>query len=135
VDSAKQDCQNLLVVKELQLVQANRFISALTSINLREPVLQRAHTALKNGKEADATLVASIKEAAKKNDTPWATIIPAVVGERPSDLYLNAIQRCAKLEALLQESEKKRRFWKMKAKAHALHRETITPSSSSLSLV
>lgn len=135
VDSAKQDCQNLLVVKELQLVQANRFISALTSINLREPVLQRAHTALKNGKEADAALVASIKEAAKKSDTPWATIIPAVVGERPSDLYLNAIQRCAKLEALLQESEKKRRFWKMKAKAHALHRQTITPSSSSLSLV
>ncbi|KAF8639844.1 hypothetical protein AX17_001099 [Amanita inopinata Kibby_2008] len=135
IESIEAEMSNFLILRDLELSQAKRFISAMIAINLHEPVLRRAYKALQDGKPADAALVASIRQAAARDGTPWATIIPAIVGERPPELYLDVIKRSSKMERMLHECDKKYRFWKMKAQMNPRHKHFVTPSSSSLSVV
>ncbi|PFH50579.1 hypothetical protein AMATHDRAFT_3861 [Amanita thiersii Skay4041] len=130
IEAARQEMYKQLVVTDLKVTQFNRFISAMIDIKLDEPVLKRAYRALQSGRSSDAALVASIKEASKKEGSPWATIIPAVVGDRPPELYLLAVKRCADLDKRLSESNEK--LEKMITRMDAYNRNTGTPSPSSL---
>ncbi|PFH50512.1 hypothetical protein AMATHDRAFT_47835 [Amanita thiersii Skay4041] len=97
-----------LAKKEQEISELHRFTAAMADVNLHEPVFKSAYRALRSGQAADAALVASIKAASQKKDSPWASIIPAVVGPRPPDLYLQAIRRCVVLENQLSELKKYR---------------------------
>jgi hypothetical protein len=99
------------------------------------PVLYRAAQSVCNGELTDVALIAAIKEAATKAGSPWANILPAIVGDRPHEIYLDAIKRCAKLDGHLHQANKKYLFWKMKAQMDPRHAKFVTPSSSSMSLV
>ncbi|KAF8329316.1 hypothetical protein F5887DRAFT_896788, partial [Amanita rubescens] len=107
----------------------------MIDIKLHAPVLFNAAYNVCNGGNADAALITAIKDAATRFDSPWSTILPAIVGDRPQEIYLDAIKRCAKLEGNLREATKKYQFWKMKAQTDLGHAGFVTPSSSSMSLV
>lgn len=134
LNNIKFDHLKVLGRQDWEINQMKRFIGAMIDIKLHAPVLFNAAYNVCNGGNADAALVAAIKEAATRFDSPWSTILPAIVGDRPQEIYLDAIKRCAKLEGNLREATKKYQFWKMKAQMDP-HAKSVTPSSSSISLV
>ncbi|KAF8625873.1 hypothetical protein AX15_005157 [Amanita polypyramis BW_CC] len=133
--SMKHDAFRLLNKQEWEISQMKRFIAAMVDIKLHTPVFYDASEAIQNGSSADAALIDAIKNAAEKPDSPWSAIMPAIIGERPQELYLNAVKRSARLCGELRESNKKYKWWKMKAQIDPRHTNCITPSSSSVSLV
>ncbi|KAF8729975.1 hypothetical protein AX14_005876 [Amanita brunnescens Koide BX004] len=135
LNSMRFDHLRILGSQDYEMNQLKRFIAAMVDLKLHTPVLFRAAQSVCNSQPTDASLIAAIKEAATIPDSPWANILPAIVGERPNEIYLDAIKRCAKLEGNLHQANKKRLFWKMKAQMDPRHAKSVTPSSSSMSLV
>ncbi|PFH50588.1 hypothetical protein AMATHDRAFT_85705 [Amanita thiersii Skay4041] len=128
LEATRQEMYNKLVVEELKVAQFKCFVSAMIDIKLDESVSKRACRALQSGQSADAALVATIKEASKEG-SPWATIIPAIVGDRPPELFLT-VKRRADLEKRLSESDKKSE--RIIARMDTQNNNTDTPSFSSL---
>jgi hypothetical protein len=122
-------------VKRLEdnLAHYERFLGLMVNIGLHELVLDKALAALKRGFSADEALVDAIKEAASKPGSAWATIMPAIVGARPPEQYIAAINLTIKLRKELKDSRKIASFWKKRAKENGLHADVITPSVSMLS--
>jgi hypothetical protein len=118
---------------EEKLAHYERFLGLMVNIGLHELVLDKALAALKGGLSADEALVDSIKEAASKPGSAWATIMPAIVGPRPPKQYIAAINLTVKLRKDLKVSRKIASFWKKRAKDNGLHADVITPSPSMLS--
>ena len=130
----KSDHIKILTRQDWEMNQLKRFNAAMVDLKLHAPVLFNAAHSVCNGQPADAALIAAIKEAATKFGSPWAEILPAVVGDRPDEIYHHAMQRC-KLESDRRAATKKYLFWKMKAQMDTRHAKYVTPSSSSMSLV
>jgi hypothetical protein len=131
----KSDHIKILTRQDWEMNQLKRFNAAMVDLKLHAPVLFNAAHSVCNGQPADAALIAAIKEAATKFGSPWAGILPAIVGDRPDEIYHHAMQRCAKLEGDRRAATKKYLFWKMKAQMDPRHAKYVTPSSSSMSLV
>ena len=131
----KSDHIRIFTRQDWELNQLKRFNAAMVDLKLHAPVLFNANHAVRNGQPADAALIAAIKEAATKFGSPWAEILPAIVGDCPDEIYHEAMQRCAKLEGDRRAATKKYLFWKMKAQMDPRHAKYVTPSSSSMSLV
>ncbi|KAK2464325.1 hypothetical protein APHAL10511_003782 [Amanita phalloides] len=134
ISEIKYDFIRILQRQDWEMAQMKRFIAAMIDVELHIPVLYNANDLLEKGVTADVALITAIKDAADNIGSPWATIIPAVVGERPDELYLSAIKRSAKLSDELHEATKKYQYWKMKAQMEPGRAKHITPSSSTLSL-
>ena len=135
VNTMRFDHLRVLGSQDYEMNQLKRFIAAMVDLKLHTPVLFRAAQSVCNGELTDVALIAAIKEAATKPGSPWANILPAIVGDRPHEIYLDAIKRCAKLDGHLHQANKKYLFWKMKAQMDPRHAKFVTPSSSSMSLV
>lgn len=126
--SAEEQAEKL----ESKLAEFGKFLDRLADLGLQEPVLARACDSLLAGEDADEALIGSIKEAATKEGTPWARIMPAVQGNRTSDEYLSAVNTILNTRKQLQRSEKVARFWKQTAQGGA-DIATMTPSPSDIS--
>lgn len=135
VNTMRFDHLRVLGSQDYEMNQLKRFIAAMVDLKLHTPVLYRAAQSVCNGELTDVALITAIKEAATKAGSPWANILPAIVGDRPHEIYLDAIKRCAKLDGHLHQTNKKYIFWKMKAQMDPRHAKFVTPSSSSMSLV
>ncbi len=94
LNNIKFDHLKVLGRQDWEINQMKRFIGAMIDIKLHAPVLFNAAYNVCNGGNADAALVAAIKDAATRFDSPWSTILPAIVGDRPQEIYLDAIKRC-----------------------------------------
>ena len=135
VNTMRFDHLRVLGSQDYEMNQLKRFIAAMVDLKLHTPVLYRAAQSVCDGELTDVALIAAIKEAATKAGSPWANILPAIVGDRPHEIYLDAIKRCTKLDGHLHHTNKKYIFWKMKAQMDPRHAKFVTPSSSSMSLV
>jgi hypothetical protein len=118
---------------EAKLAHYERFLGLMVSIGLHELVLDKAQSTLRNGQSADDALVEAIKEAATKPGSAWASIMPAIVGPRPPEQYVAAINLTLQLRKELKASRKVAKFWKSTAKGDTRHADLVTPSASDLS--
>ncbi|PFH50514.1 hypothetical protein AMATHDRAFT_40809 [Amanita thiersii Skay4041] len=134
LEAIVQEMHDCLAMKDRELTELHRFTSAMVAIKLYEPVLKRAYREIRSGQAADAAIVASIKEASRKQNSPWATLIPAAVGDRPPELYVVAIKRCASLQGQLTESQAECKFWRMIAHMKPESQNAVSVGMSSLSL-
>ena len=131
----KSDHIKIITRQDWEINQLKRFNAAMVDLKLHAPVLFNAAHSVCNGRPADAALITAIKEAATKFGSPWAGIVPSIVGDHPDEIYHDAMQRCVKLEGDQRAATKKYLFWKMKAQMDPRHAKYVTPSSSSMSLV
>jgi hypothetical protein len=129
LQAAKAEVEKL----EAKLAHYERFLGLIISIGLHELVLDKAHAALRKGLSADDALVEAIKEAAAQPGSAWASIMPAIVGPRPPEQYVAAINLTLQLRKELMTTRKVAKFWKSAAKEDAKHADLITPSASCLS--
>ncbi|KII92383.1 hypothetical protein PLICRDRAFT_63110, partial [Plicaturopsis crispa FD-325 SS-3] len=118
--------------------QYSKFLGLMINIGLHEPVLDKTRTALENGAtDVDEVLVEAIKEAAAIPDSPWARIMPAIVGPRTEEQYIAAVNMALKARKSLQESKRAAKWWKAQAikSERARVDGLVTPSPSSISVV
>lgn len=121
---------------EERLSQYDKFIRLMINIGQHaEPVFSRAHTALRAGEDADMALVDSIKEAAAKPDSPWASLISAVIGPRAPEQYVSALNLTLSVRKELRQCRKVVKFWKQLAQQDYGNADAITPSNSDISSI
>ncbi|KAF8197881.1 hypothetical protein BJ912DRAFT_820742, partial [Pholiota molesta] len=80
--------------------------------------------------EAEDALVTAIIECAKDKASPWARIIPAVIGPRSPQNYVSALNLTLRTRKDLRERERVCEFWKAKAKLDPENHDVVTPPSS-----
>ncbi|KAF5386067.1 hypothetical protein D9615_002262 [Tricholomella constricta] len=118
---------------EVQLEQADKFISSMVEAGLHQRVLSEAWTTIAAGATADDALVDAIKKAAATPGTSWSRIIPNVVGPWTPDNYLAAIDMAVNVTKELKNANKFAKFWKTRVRQDSGLKELSTPSPSDLS--
>lgn len=112
-----------------KLQRYGNFIRILAGINLDNPLYRAALSVLSNA-EAEDALVTAIIESAKDKASPWARIIPAVIGPRSPQNYVSALNLTLRTRKDLRERKRVCEFWKAMAKMDPENHDVVTPSSS-----
>jgi hypothetical protein len=76
---------------EYKVEQSERFLLAMVDLKLHEPVLCGAAQSALRGNDAENALIDAILAASTRKVSPWARIIPAVVGRHTPEEYLTAV--------------------------------------------
>lgn len=132
-----KEALEILKTQARRCIEMDRFVRTVISLGLQteEPVFPRVHKAIIAGDTHDEALVDAIRDAAAKPGTPWATIIPAVIGPRTNEQYLSAINMTLQSRKENRELQGVKKFWKNVAKEDPANADLVTPSSSNLSAV
>lgn len=117
--------------------EMDRFVRTIIDLGLKteKPIFPRVHNAIMTGATHDEAVVEAIREAAAKPDSPWATIIPAVIGPRTNEQYLSALNMTIQCRRENKDLQNVKKFWKNVAKEDPANGNLVTPSSSNLSSI
>ncbi|EJF59643.1 hypothetical protein DICSQDRAFT_128148 [Dichomitus squalens LYAD-421 SS1] len=120
---------------EAERDRLRHFVQLMIAVGGHKPVVDAAYTRVAQGEDAEAALVAAIKDAVRHPGSVWRGLLEPLTGPRTQDVYTAQV-RCT-LDARRQTTDWRKRtaFWKVKAKEGGRNAETVTPSVSAISAV
>ncbi|KZT63385.1 hypothetical protein DAEQUDRAFT_733875 [Daedalea quercina L-15889] len=115
-------------------VRNHRFIELLISAGAHKPVLARAYDDVSAGMDPEEALVAAIREALEKPDSPWTALLEPIIGPRTPDEYRAQVRATLDARKEVKNWRKKAKWWKGRA-TEVGGVDAITPSPSDISSV
>ena len=118
-------------------LQMEKFVRSVVELGLKTEgaVFPRIHEAILAGETHDEAVVQAIRDAAANPDSPWSTLIPAVIGPRTNQQYLSALSMTLQFRRENKDLQAFKKFWKGVAKEDPANTNLITPSTSAISTV
>ncbi|EPT03317.1 hypothetical protein FOMPIDRAFT_1091014, partial [Fomitopsis schrenkii] len=106
----------------------------LISVGAHKPVLSRAHDDVSAGVDPEEALIAAIREALEKPDSPWTALLEPIIGPRTPDEYRAQVRATLDARKEAKRWRKKAKWWKRRATETGT-KDLITPSPSDISSI
>lgn len=115
-------------------VRYHRFIELLISAGAHKPVLSRVYDDVSAGADPEEALIAAIREALEKPDSPWTALLEPIIGPRTPEEYKAQVRATIDARKDAKRWRKKAKWWKGRA-VESGNKDVITPSPSDISSI
>ncbi|KAI0725843.1 hypothetical protein C8Q72DRAFT_849260 [Fomitopsis betulina] len=115
-------------------VRYHRFIELLISAGIHKNVLSRAYDDVFAGADPEEALVAAIREALEKPNSPWIALLEPIIGQRTPEEYKAQVGATLDARKDARRWRKKAKWWKGRV-VETGAKDLITPSPSDISSI